>query len=142
MSAAALAWAALLFVAPASMSWAQQQPDDEPTVVERYDANGDGAIDMAEFRAQRAGRFARLDPDDDGQVSKAAFLQAVAQSTAAEHAVRLERLFDKMDTNGDGILTRGEYLAYGEAIFARMDRNGDGKLTRKNGDELRAKSRP
>ena len=32
------------------------------------------------------------------------------------------------DANGDGVVTRDEYLAAVDARFARMDRNGDGVL--------------
>ena len=32
------------------------------------------------------------------------------------------------DANGDGVVTRDEYLAATDARFARMDRNGDGVL--------------
>ena len=34
------------------------------------------------------------------------------------------------DANGDGVITRDEYVAAADARFARMDRNGDGKLDR------------
>lgn len=35
----------------------------------------------------------------------------------------------RADTNGDGVITRAEYIAAVDARFARMDRNGDGVLT-------------
>ncbi len=38
------------------------------------------------------------------------------------------RIFDSADTNGDGIITREEFLAARERLFTRLDRNGDGYI--------------
>jgi len=38
------------------------------------------------------------------------------------------RIFDSADTNGDGIITRAEFLSARERGFARLDRNGDGYI--------------
>ena len=35
----------------------------------------------------------------------------------------------RADTNGDGVITRGEVIAQATQRFDRMDRNRDGKLT-------------
>lgn len=35
----------------------------------------------------------------------------------------------RADTNGDGVITRQEFMAASDARFARMDANKDGKLT-------------
>jgi len=42
--------------------------------------------------------------------------------------------FEKMDSNGDGVISVEEHEAFAAARFAEMDANGDGKLTR---DEIR-----
>ncbi|GAA0296259.1 hypothetical protein GCM10009087_02510 [Sphingomonas oligophenolica] len=38
--------------------------------------------------------------------------------------------FENADSNGDGIVTRAEFLAARGARFAKMDRNGDGVVSR------------
>jgi EF-hand domain pair len=38
------------------------------------------------------------------------------------------RIFDSADSNGDGIITREEFVAAGERAFARLDRNSDGYI--------------
>ena len=40
------------------------------------------------------------------------------------------KIFDSADTNGDGIITREEFLSARERGFARLDRNGDGYIDR------------
>ncbi|MCF7822025.1 MAG: EF-hand domain-containing protein [Mariprofundaceae bacterium] len=43
--------------------------------------------------------------------------------------------FQKMDTNGDGVVTADEHAAMAARHFSKMDANGDGKLT---SDEMKA----
>jgi Ca2+-binding EF-hand superfamily protein len=51
-------------------------------------------------------------------------VRAVAQQRQPDPS----RIFDSADTNGDGIITRAEFLAAQERLFARLDRNGDGYI--------------
>jgi Ca2+-binding EF-hand superfamily protein len=37
--------------------------------------------------------------------------------------------FKAMDKNGDGVISKKEFLAFHEALFKKMDANHDGKLT-------------
>ena len=41
----------------------------------------------------------------------------------------LERLFQRMDANGDGVVTPDEAQAFEQRLFARLDANHDGVLT-------------
>jgi hypothetical protein len=45
--------------------------------------------------------------------------------------LRSEDLMHKMDTNGDGMVSKAEWLAYQEKIFAMLDKNKTGKLDAK-----------
>jgi EF-hand domain pair/EF hand len=45
--------------------------------------------------------------------------------------LRSEDLMHKMDTNGDGMVSKGEWLAYQEKVFAMLDKNKTGKLDAK-----------
>jgi Ca2+-binding EF-hand superfamily protein len=79
------------------------------------------------FRTQL---FERLDADKDGRITKAEYDAA----RAAE--------FKTADKDGDGFLSKEEFAAHGDQrrgafvdrMFARLDKNGDGRLT---ADELR-----
>jgi EF hand domain-containing protein len=44
-----------------------------------------------------------------------------------------QKFFDKIDTNHDGIISRGEYQAWVDNRFAKLDTNGDGAV---NADEV------
>ncbi len=44
-------------------------------------------------------------------------------------------MFKKMDTDGDGYITKAEHEAFTAEKFTKMDANGDGKLTK---EEIKA----
>lgn len=46
------------------------------------------------------------------------------------------KMFDKMDANGDGTVTKEEARDFHEGRFDKMDANGDGKVTK---DEAKAR---
>lgn len=46
------------------------------------------------------------------------------------------KLFDMQDTNGDGVITKRENIEHHRAMFNKVDKNRDGKLTK---EEARAK---
>jgi hypothetical protein len=45
--------------------------------------------------------------------------------------LRSEKLMHKMDTNGDGMVSKDEWLAYQEKVFAMLDKDKTGKLDAK-----------
>lgn len=88
-------------------------------------------LDSKRGERGRTQMFERLDTDKDGKVTKAEFGTA--------HAAR----FKAADKDGDGFVTKEEFAAYGlslrgefvDRMFARLDKNGDGKLT---ADEMKS----
>ena len=51
-----------------------------------------------------------------------------AGRAAAEPGARVTRMFERLDANNDGVITKDEFKGP-EQAFARMDANGDGKVT-------------
>jgi hypothetical protein len=45
--------------------------------------------------------------------------------------LRSEKLMHKMDTNGDGMVSKDEWIAYQEKVFAMLDKNKTGMLDAK-----------
>lgn len=44
-------------------------------------------------------------------------------------------MFAKHDTNGDGVISKSEFLAHAEERFAKMDKDGNGEVSK---DEARS----
>ena len=44
-----------------------------------------------------------------------------------------EKMFEKIDTDGDGAISKAESMAFHEARFNEMDANKDGKVTKEEG---------
>jgi Ca2+-binding EF-hand superfamily protein len=137
---------------------AQQQPHrgfGGARMIERFDRNGDGRLEVSElpphmqerlaaadtnhdgvlspeelhahFEARRAEWLARVDANHDGVISP--------EERAAAREARINERFARMDTNGDGAVTEAEVGPERWARVSRADANGDGRVTR---DELAA----
>ena len=107
---------------------------------ERMDANNDGWVSAAEYRAydddatlvKDRREFGVLDYDNDGRLSRREW-----------NGDRVS--FDRMDVNNDGWVTASEYRAYDDGTlvkdrrqFAVLDYDNDGMLSRRewNGDRV------
>lgn len=82
------------------------------------DANRDGAITRAEAEAARAELFARLDRDSDGQLD-------ASERTTNQGA----RVSAYADADGDGGLSRAEFMSQPYRIFEQADADADGALS-------------
>jgi len=109
-------------------------------MLEQYDANGDGKLDEAERDAVRLSRFAEIDVDGNGTLTK----QEVTDHKIAKMTERIDAHFAKEDIDGDGVISaeefgstrkakRGERKEKRKARRAEMldkfDADGDGKLS-------------
>ncbi len=101
--------------------------------LERADANNDGAITRDEFLARPTQMFARLDANSDGVIS------AEERPQRRERAERGERQGRRhADANNDRQISQSEFVAMGASRFERLDSNGDGRVTREEADAARA----
>lgn len=48
------------------------------------------------------------------------------------------KMFEKVDTNGDGVVSKEEFMSAHEKMFAKMDKNDDGSLSKEEMQEHRA----
>lgn len=67
------------------------------------DPDGDGVVTRAEAQQAAAEMFTRLDADKDGKLAPA--------DRAARHAEMRGKMFAKLDANGDGAISRDEFMA-------------------------------
>jgi len=103
-------------------------------------------VTKAEMLARADARFDRMDTNKDGQLdanerkaSAEAARAAMAERKGGEMADFMpgagrrggmvgEGMLQRIDTNGDGLISKAENRAAAEARFARMDANGDGTI--------------
>ena len=52
---------------------------------------------------------------------------------------RMQQHMQEMDSNGDGNVSKQEFLANCEKRFARMDSNGDGQISPQEREQMKAK---
>lgn len=131
---------ATIVAAPLSLpAWAQP---DQPGAhfVENWDLDGDGKVDLAELTERRGDVFLSFDSDEDGRLDDeeyAVFDEARANDMEGQQGhgrgamVRAETGMHKdfNDVDGDGYVTRDEFLGRAPDWFAMMDRNKDNAIT-------------
>lgn len=67
--------------------------------------------------------------------------QAPSNERTEKFRQKMEQRIQEMDTDGDGAISKAEFLAQAEAKFDRMDANGDGKITPEERQAMREKWR-
>lgn len=121
-------------LAPAAEAKGGMGPRD--VTFEQLDANSDGSLTQAEMAAHRAARFAEMDTDGSGTLD-AAEITAAAEGRKARRA---ERMIERIDANGDGVLSQEELAQAGPRArsdrgdrgdrFMRIDADGDGAISK------------
>ncbi|MCU0935486.1 MAG: EF-hand domain-containing protein [Gammaproteobacteria bacterium] len=110
-------------------------------MLQRADVNGDGVIERSEVEQARVQRFDRMDANRDGAVDRdelaglcrRAPAAGAAQPGPGRHCGA--RLLERADRDGDGRVSREEFMSRPHPGFDRADANRDGRLT---ADELAA----
>ena len=124
-----------------------EMPEDLRAEVSKWDTDGNGLIDLNEFKAffqakmnQMAGQYPQPSPTSwPTQIIPTVVKGATAQPPPKEPLVyrssnlpkELPPWFAQLDTNHDAQIGLYEWKASGRSLdeFRRMDRNGDGFLT-------------
>lgn len=128
----------LLLLSSAAINVQAEPPerDRKPNperIISRLDIDGDGGLSLEEFRVppRADARFDEADADGDGVVTLAEFESRLEERSEQmlEHA---RSMFLHADVDGDGTVTDNERKTL---LFNRIDNNGDGVIS---ADELGA----
>jgi len=98
----------------------------------RLDVNNDGVVDEADREAMKAKREAKKAE----RAARRAEREANGETRAKGEkrgGKRARMRGPNPDANGDGVVTRAEYEASTLAMFERLDKNSDGVLTKGEG---------
>lgn len=151
LTATALSFSALAATSGTAKPEAREARGGAGWMLQRHDADGDGAISLQEFQAAGDAMFARLDADSDGRLSPAELAAAGrgwgkqdgersgprADRRSEDRATRMEqyraRWFSRMDADADGYVGRAEFDDARLARFSALDLNGNGVI---DADEL------
>jgi EF-hand domain pair len=99
----------------------------------KIDTDGDGKVSKAEWLAYQEKVFTALDKDMDGKVDEKEFM--TPSSTMVSFAtggyargLQTKEMMHRIDTDGDGTVSREEFIAYQTKVFDMMDKNHSGSL--------------
>ena len=98
------------------------------------DADHDGTITRAEFKAYRAALFDRLDRNKDG------VLTAEDRPRLASKRHGQPSMIERYDANKDGKVDRAEFVDGPTPLFDKIDSNGDGVISKAELEAAQAKA--
>lgn len=109
-------------------------------MLQQFDANGDGNLDETERDAARLAKFAEIDVDGNGTLTK----QEVTDHMMARLVEKVDTHFPEEDVNGDGVISVDEFGSRRKArregfrdrregkraeMLEKFDADGDGELS-------------
>ena len=106
--------------------------------IENWDLDGDGTITLEEATERRGDIFLTFDADEDGVLNaeehdlfdeaRANDMKEMGMGKSKNNPAN-GMLRTVTDANGDGLVSRAEFMDTVPAWFAKMDKTGDGKIT-------------
>ncbi len=75
-----------------------------------------------------------------GVASVSSYALAEGERGHGKHkGAKLAKMFEKSDLNGDGVISKEEFMKKAEERFAKMDLDGNGEITKEEAQQAREK---
>lgn len=114
------ATSARVIMVQATTALPERRPEEaQADPIKAFDINKNGRLELAEVKSAAAARFDELNPDQDDKLD-----------TREAGSILLGETFRRADTDGDGTVSKAEYLAYVEKMFELANPDKDGSLDR------------
>jgi len=121
--------AAALLSLLSTPSMAQMMRQGGEGMFERADANNDGSVTREEFIAARGQQFAKFDRNSDGHLDSNDVPKRLAERRKQNGGG--EMLAGQFDTDGDGKVSKEEFINGPTLIFDRADKDNNDVLDAK-----------
>lgn len=92
---------------------------------DKMDSNQDGKLSLDEMPDHRQKYLDKMDMDNDGFISK----EEAEAKRGGHHKNRMAMMMQRLDSDGDGKITRSEFTSHATEMFNKADENGDGVVT-------------
>ena len=120
-------------VVSAAVEAQEEPPANSLRWFESFDLNKDGFITPEEMETAGASEFDRIDKDKNGTISIDEYL-ADSPDASDDEVRRIRNRFAVMDKrgNGDGVVSKAEFINFGKFVISVADQNGDrdGRMSR------------
>lgn len=100
----------------------------------RLDVDGNGVITRAEVQAPRISKFTQVDTNNDGKITSAEMIEARNMRLVEETAKCVAIVINKFDRDQDGALSADELPDVDGNLFDRVDANGNGIVSQEEFD--------
>jgi hypothetical protein len=131
--------AAALLGLSASAAQAQTPPSNAPGAggprQPRPDPYGDATVSRADAKTRAEAQFDQLDKNHRGYLTSEDLTNGLPADSPMRRMAPM--MMSRMDTNGDGKISKDEFVNHALQRFDAMDTNHDGQLTKAERDAAR-----
>jgi hypothetical protein len=107
----------------------------EGPAIEQADANHDGKVTKQEYIDARTAQFSRMDRNGDGFIDNADSREGADQSERGRRAATVR---GRIDSNGDGKVSKEEFVNAPTMVFDKFDADKNGELDAKELEAARS----